>query len=331
VSRNRNSRSGTAASLFHLNRAARIPAHVQLEEQVKVALALGKLRPGDPLPSIRKVEEDLGVGRMLVRKAYQHLQHAGLVRVVHGRGAVVTGQAHASGRVRDKAEALITRLIADLRRERLDPVTFARILQQRLIAEDARAPRILYVDPSEVRAKELGEQIQQAFGVHVRAIGLQRLRRSRSGIGRDVHVLVGYYYLADVRKVLGRRSGGIHPLSWDHDVGFIERLRNLPLGSPVMLLFSEKNLKEQGTLLAIDALIDRVKEREFKVDVTALENAGPLSKLPRSRYAAVIVSSRVWDDHADVLERYPETFWRLRSRINHQSLDAIRDRLGFVL
>ena len=59
--------------LFHYNAAARIPAHVQLEEQVKVALALGKLRPGDLLPSIRNVEDELGVGRMLVRKAYQQL------------------------------------------------------------------------------------------------------------------------------------------------------------------------------------------------------------------------------------------------------------------
>jgi hypothetical protein len=39
----------------------------------------------------------------------------------------------------------------------------------------------------------------------------------------------------------------------------------------------------------------------------------------------------VWDEHAALLERYPDTFWRLSSRLNHQSLDAVRDRLGFVL
>jgi GntR family transcriptional regulator len=137
VSRIRNTRT-KAAGILHYNATVRIPVHVQLEEQVKVALALGKLRPGDLLPSIRQVEEELGVGRMLVRKAYQQLQDAGLVRLVHGRGAVVTGQARANGRVTARTESLIQRTLAELRRERLDPVTFARILHQRLMAEDAR-------------------------------------------------------------------------------------------------------------------------------------------------------------------------------------------------
>jgi GntR family transcriptional regulator len=317
--------------LFNVNPAARIPAHVQIEEQVKVALALGKLRPGDMLPSIRNVEDELGIGRMLVRKAYQQLQDAGLVRIIHGRGAVITGQARANGRVTEKAEGLIQRLMGDLRREGLDPVTFARILHQRLLAEDARAPRILCVDSSDVLAKELGRQIQQSLGVHVRTMGLPRLRRLRASVTRDTQVLVDYYYLADVRKILAGRAGGIYPVSWDYDVAFIERLRSLPLGSSIVLLFLESSLKEQGTLLAIEALLDRVKEREFAVEIKAVEQVRPLSRLARSRYGAVIVSNRVWDEHSAVLERDPVTFWRLSSRLNQQSLEAVRDRLGFVL
>ena len=317
--------------LFHYNAAARIPAHVQLEEQVKVALALGKLRPGDLLPSIRNVEDELGVGRMLVRKAYQQLQDAGLVRIIHGKGAVVTGQARANGRVTEKAETLIQRVLAELRNEGLDPVTFARILHQRLLEDDARAPRILCIDSSEVLARELGDQIQQALGVHVRAMSVTKLRRSRSSVTADTQVLVDYYYLADVRRILNNRTRGIYPVSWDYDAAFIERIRSLPLGSSLLLLFYRSSLKEQGTLLAIDALLDRVKEREFQVDVKAVEDVGSLSRLARSRYAAVVVSNRVWDEHAGALEAHPATFWRLASRLNHQSLDAIRDRLGFVL
>jgi DNA-binding transcriptional regulator YhcF (GntR family) len=316
---------------FHYNTAARIPAHVQLEEQVKVALALGKLRPGDILPSIRNVEDELGVGRMLVRKAYQRLQDAGLVRIIHGRGAVVTGQARANGHVTAKAEGLIHRLLAELRSEGLDPVTFARILHQRLLAEDARAPRILCVDSSEVLARELGEQIHRALGVHVKTMSVPRLRRLRSTVTSDTQVLVDYYYLADVRRILKGRTGGIYPVSWDYDAAFVERVRSLPLRSSILLLFYESSLREQGTLLAIDALLDRVKERDFRVDVKSVETAGPIERLVRSRYAAVVVSNRVWDGHAAVLERYPEKFLRLSSRLNHQSLDAIRDRLGFVL
>jgi GntR family transcriptional regulator len=329
VSSIRNSRT-KAAGILHFNAAARIPAHVQLEEQVKVALALGKLRPGDLLPSIRQVEQELGVGRMLARKAYQQLQSAGLVRLIHGRGAVVTGLARANGRVTVKTESLIQRTLAEARREGLDPVSFARILHQRLMAEDARQPRILCVDSSDVLARELGQQIQQALGVHVRTMGLPRLRRTRSAVTADTQVLVDYYYLADVRRLLKRRAGGIYPVSWDYDAAFLERVRSLPIGSRVNLLFFESSLKEQGTMLAIEALLERLRDREFDTRVVAVERAPALARL-RSRCEAVIVSNRVWDEYAGQLERHPETFIRLASRLNHESLNAIRDRLGIVL
>jgi GntR family transcriptional regulator len=317
--------------LFHFNPAARIPAPVQIEEQVKVALAFGKLRPGDLLPSIRALEDQLGVGRMLVRKAYQRLEASGLVSIVHGRGAVVTGQSPTDGHVATKADELIERVLADVRREGLDAVTFARLLHQRLLAEDARAPRILYVDSSDVLAQQLGLQIQQALGVHVKAVGLSTLRRLRGAVSRTTQVLVDYYYLADVRKLLSRRAGGIYPVSWDYDAAFVERLRSLPQGAGVLLLFYRSSLKEQGTLLAIDALLDRVKERDFKVTFKAVEDVRSIRRLAGAGYDAIVVSNRVWDDHARVLERDPEKFWRLSSRLNLKSLDPIRVRLGFVL
>jgi len=332
VSRNRNTRAkGPRPHLFHYNPGARIPAHVQLEEQVKVALALGKLRPGDTLPSIRQVEEELGVGRMLVRKAYQRLQDAGLLSIIHGRGAVVTGQGRANGRVTNAAEAIIQKLVPELRREGLDPVTFARILHQRLLEEDARTPRLLCVDSSEVLARDLGGQVAQAFGVHVRTVGLPRLGKIRKTVTANTRVLVDYYYLADVRRILVGRTRAIYPVSLDYEPVFIDRLRSLPLGSAVLLLFYETSLKETGTQLAIEALLDRIKERGLRVDVKSLKAVGPLEKLVRSRYEAIVVSNRLWDEHADILERYPQRFLRLASRVNQQSLDALRERLGFVL
>jgi len=317
--------------LFHYDAEAGIPAHVQLKEQVKVALALGSLRPGDLLPSIRKVEEDLGVGRMLVRKAYQQLQDAGLVRIIHGKGAMVTEQPRTNGHLAVKAEDVIQKLVETLRKKGLDPVSFSRMLQQRLLAEDFRAPRILCVDSSEVLARELGQQLQQALGVHVRTTSVPLLRKQRSTITPETQVLVSYYYLEDVQKIVGRRTQRIMPVSWDYDAAFVERLRSLPLGSKVLLLYYEASLREQGTRLAIDALLDRVKEREFVVDVKAVEQVGRLGALARSRYDAIVVSNRVWDEHSAVLEKSPERFWRLSSRLNPQALEAVRNELGFVV
>ena len=296
-----------------------------------MALALGKLRPGDMLPSIRNVEDTIGVGRMLVRRAYQDLQDAGLVRITHGRGAVVIGQRHGDGALTQKAEAMIQRIVAELRRDGLEPVTFSRVLHQRLLEEDARAPRVVCVDSSEVLARELGQQIQQMLGVNVTTFGIERLRRSRKSVTEDTQVLVDYYYLSDVRRILAGRTRGIYPIALDYDPSFIERLRSLPLHSSVLLLFLESSLKETGTLLAIDALIDRVKDRHFDIEVKALEAPGQLERLARSRFEAVVVSNRVWDRHTATLERWPARFVRLASRVNQPSLDEVRHRLGFVI
>jgi DNA-binding transcriptional regulator YhcF (GntR family) len=331
TSLSQNDNSGAYVHLFHFNPAAGIPGHAQIMEQVKVALALGRLQPGDLLPSIRKVEEELGIGRMLVRKAYQQLEDLGLVRLVHGYGAVVTGQPRANGHVAAKAEALIQKLLAELRREELDPVSFSRVLQQRLLDADFRAPRILCVDSSEVLARTLGQQIQQVLGVHVRTVSLPRLRGERGSINARTQVLVNYYYVSDVRKILKGRTEHVYPVSWDYDAAFLERLRSLPLGSNLLLLFFRANLKEPATQLAIEALLDRLKEREFRIEVRPVEGVGALARLARGKHAAIVVSNRVWDEHAAVLERYPQKFVRLASRLNHQSLEAIRNEMGFVV
>jgi DNA-binding transcriptional regulator YhcF (GntR family) len=46
-----------------------ISANVQIKEQIKIALLLGNLRPGEMLPSIRDLEKELGINRNVIRKA----------------------------------------------------------------------------------------------------------------------------------------------------------------------------------------------------------------------------------------------------------------------
>ena len=45
-------------------------------------------------------------------------------------------------------------------------------------------------------------------------------------------------------------------MSWDYDAAFVERLRSLPQGASVLLLFYRSSLNDQGTKLAIEALLE---------------------------------------------------------------------------
>jgi GntR family transcriptional regulator len=76
---------------FRVDRADGLPAYLQLERQVREALRLGWLHPGDRLPTVREVVASAGVNANTVLKAYRELEVAGLVEARQGSGTFVTG------------------------------------------------------------------------------------------------------------------------------------------------------------------------------------------------------------------------------------------------
>ncbi|SDD21323.1 GntR family transcriptional regulator [Rhodococcus tukisamuensis] len=75
---------------FHINRRSGIPAYVQLVLQVKQALRLGDLNPGDRLPTAKEVVAAVTVNPNTVLKAYRELENDGLVQARPGLGTFVT-------------------------------------------------------------------------------------------------------------------------------------------------------------------------------------------------------------------------------------------------
>lgn len=75
--------------LFRSNPSSGVPVYLQLIEQVKHALDVGALRPGEQLPAIRRVAEDLVINPNTVAKAYRDLERDGLIDLRQGAGAFV--------------------------------------------------------------------------------------------------------------------------------------------------------------------------------------------------------------------------------------------------
>ena len=65
------------------------PIYEQLKEQIVIGIASGSLKPGEQLPSIRQMAEDLGVNLHTINKAYNQLKADGLLRIDRRKGAVV--------------------------------------------------------------------------------------------------------------------------------------------------------------------------------------------------------------------------------------------------
>src|SRR5437870_8355440 len=62
------------------------PVYLQVVDQIKPAAASGSLQPGEALPSIRPLAEELRVNRNTIAKAYAELESIGVIETLPGKG-----------------------------------------------------------------------------------------------------------------------------------------------------------------------------------------------------------------------------------------------------
>src|SRR5262245_8165969 len=72
--------------IFQVNLHAGKPVYLQLADQVRYAAASGRLRPGEPLPALRPLAEELRINRNTIAKAYAELENQGIIETVPGKG-----------------------------------------------------------------------------------------------------------------------------------------------------------------------------------------------------------------------------------------------------
>jgi GntR family transcriptional regulator len=75
---------------FRLDSRSGVPTYLQLVQQVKQAVQLGILRPGDQLPKVKDVVAKLVINPNTVLKAYRELDIEGIVEGRRGQGTFVS-------------------------------------------------------------------------------------------------------------------------------------------------------------------------------------------------------------------------------------------------
>lgn len=89
--------------MFELDFRSRQPLYEQLYHTIIQMAALGALNAEEPLPSVRALARELGINPNTVQKAYQMLEHDGILVTVPGRGSFLSGSGGAMERQRKKA------------------------------------------------------------------------------------------------------------------------------------------------------------------------------------------------------------------------------------
>ena len=99
---------------FRLDSSSGVPFYRQIIDQVLLAVADGRLKPGAQLPTVRQLAVDLSVNLNTVAKAYREMEIRGIVETQQGTGTFVAARSGAKSRERRKAlQDLVDRLIAN--------------------------------------------------------------------------------------------------------------------------------------------------------------------------------------------------------------------------
>src|SRR5437763_14531658 len=72
--------------ILQINFKSGMPIYLQVVDQIKAAAASGALRPGELLPSIRPLAEELRLNRNTIAKAYAELESQGIIETIPGKG-----------------------------------------------------------------------------------------------------------------------------------------------------------------------------------------------------------------------------------------------------
>ena len=90
--------------MFHIDPNHPTPLYAQLERSIRFAIATGKLRIGEQLPTVRQLAVDLRINANTVAKVYAELERVGVVETRRGVGTFVIAQPEESSLGRRERE-----------------------------------------------------------------------------------------------------------------------------------------------------------------------------------------------------------------------------------
>ena len=118
---------------IHISPNDGVPIYLQIVNQVRYLVGSGRLSPGEEIPAIRVLAQQLLVNPNTVARAYLELERAGVVTKRHGSGTYVSEAGSPLAR-RERLKILTQRadaLLAEARHLDVEPDEVIKLLRER--------------------------------------------------------------------------------------------------------------------------------------------------------------------------------------------------------
>lgn len=195
-------------AVFQINPSLDVPIYQQLIDRIHAAVKLGTLRTGSQLPTVQELSDRLGVARGTVKRAYDELEHEGLLEKVRGRGTFICQQPDTGSR-KDRAMTAIDELL-----DRLEEMGFSSSevnifldlkLRQRMEKVSLLKVAVLECNPESL--SQMAEQLRDVSNIEVFSYLVDNAMAYPYSMAEDMDLIVTTtVHAADLATVLPEKN-----------------------------------------------------------------------------------------------------------------------------
>lgn len=178
--------------MFKINPELDVPIYQQLVDTIRAAVKKGVLAAGQQLPTVQDMTVRLGVARGTVKRAYDELEHAGILEKVQGRGTFVCYQPADSGSRKEQAMAAIDSMLDKLEDMGLSAAEIHIFLNLKLRerAEQEAYVKVAVVECNPETLAQMTEQLRHLPGVDLYSYLLESIQQYPYQLGEDFDLIV---------------------------------------------------------------------------------------------------------------------------------------------
>ena len=99
--------------VISINDASEIPIYQQIRNQIVLGISDGRIAPGEQLPTVRALAEEIGINSMTVSKAYTLLKQEGYIYTDRRSGARVRKEFETNKELSEKSQELLRQIISE--------------------------------------------------------------------------------------------------------------------------------------------------------------------------------------------------------------------------
>ena len=177
---------------FRVDPKLDIPIYRQLVDKIRAAVKLGDLIPGQQLPTVQELADQLAVAKGTIKRAYDELGNMGVLEKIQGRGTFVCYQPANSGSRKERAMGAIDALLDELEEMGFSAteINIFLTLKQRERSETLSTVKVAAVECNPESLSQLSEQLRCVKGIELYSYLLESIRQYPYKLDEEVDLVI---------------------------------------------------------------------------------------------------------------------------------------------